>query len=75
MDIEAARKRSERKLMGLPNVIGVGIGQDRGEQVLKVFVTHKLPESSLRPEDIVPRTIEGYRTDVEAIGEIVAHPG
>jgi hypothetical protein len=40
--------------------------------VIMVFVTHKVPESALRPQEIVPKTLEGYETDVEEIGVITA---
>ncbi len=72
MDIESVRKRHESRLMQLPNVVGVGTGEKMGKEVLKVFVTHKVPESSLRPEDIIPNILEGCEVDVEEIGEITA---
>lgn len=72
MDIGSVRKRHEDRLMQLPNVVGVGTGEKMGKEVLKVFVTHKVPESSLRPEDIIPKTLEGCEVDVEEIGEITA---
>ena len=56
----------------LPNVTGVGIGERAGKMVIKVFVTHKTPESALQPQEIVPKMLEGYITDVEEIGVIAA---
>lgn len=70
MTIEGAKRTYEEQLMRLPNV--TGIGEKAGRQVLKVFVTHKVPESALRPEEIVPRTLEGVETDVEEIGVVTA---
>lgn len=72
MSIEAIKGRYEEQLMRLPNVTGVGIGKKGRKEVIKVFVTHKVSESTLRPEEIVPRTLEGYATDVEEIGFISA---
>lgn len=72
MSIEAVKENNEERLMRLPNVTGVGIGEKGGKAVIKVLVTHKIPESALRPEEIVPKTIEGYETDVEEVGTITA---
>ena len=38
----------------------------------KVFVTHKVPESALQPQEVVPKTLEGWETDVEEIGVVTA---
>ncbi len=62
----------EEQLMRFRNVSGVGIGEKDGKRVIKVFVTHKIPESDLLPQDIVPKTLEGYETDVEEIGVVTA---
>ena len=72
MSIEAVKKKHEEKLMRLPNVTGVGIGEKTGKAVIKVFVTHKVPESALRPQEIVPKLLEGYESDVEEIGVVMA---
>jgi len=70
MKIETAKRKHEERLMALPNVVGVGIGEKAGKKVIKVFVTTKVPEASLRPEQIIPKTLEGCSTDVEEIGVI-----
>ena len=70
MKIETVKQKYEEQLMRLPNVTGVGIGEKAGKKVIKVFVTTKVPESSLRPEAIVPKTLGGCSTDVEEIGVI-----
>lgn len=72
MSIEAVKMKHEDRLMKLPNVTGVGIGENKGKAIIKVFVTHKVPESELRPQEIIPKSIEGYETDVEEIGVITA---
>lgn len=72
MSIESVKQKHEELLMRLPNVTGVGIGEKEGKRVIKVFVTHKVPESALQPQEIVPEEIEGYETIVEAIGDTTA---
>ncbi|MEJ2559243.1 MAG: hypothetical protein P8186_24110 [Anaerolineae bacterium] len=72
MSIESVKSKYEDQLMQLPNVTGVGIGQKGGKEVIKVFVTHKVPDSALQPHEIVPKTLEGYETDVEDIGYVTA---
>jgi len=72
MSIEEVRQRHETRLMSLPNVTGVGIGEKAGRAVIKVFVAHKVPESELRPEHIIPKSIDGCRIDVEEIGTVTA---
>ena len=73
MSIQEVMKRNEDFLMKLPNVVGVGIGEGQGEQIIKILVRQKVPESSLPPEQIVPKRLEKYRTDVEEIGPVTAH--
>jgi hypothetical protein len=72
MSITAVKRMHEEKLMGMPNVTGVGIGEKGGKEVIKVFVTHKVPESSLRPEEIIPKKLDGFEVDVEDIGNVTA---
>ena len=74
MDIEAARRKYEGQLMKLPNVTGVGIGEKAGKKVVKVFVTLKVPRSSLRPEDTVPERVDEWETDVEEMGVVTTQP-
>lgn len=70
MNIESAMRKHEERVMQLPNVTGIGIGQKAGKDVIKVFVAQKLPESALQPCEIIPKTLEGYQTDVEEIGVV-----
>jgi len=72
MSIEEVRQQREAQLMGLPNVTGIGIGEKAGREVIKVFVTHKVPESELRPKEVIPKSIDGYGVDVEEIGTVTA---
>jgi hypothetical protein len=72
MPIAEAMSRHEDDLLALPNVNGVGIGERDGKTVIKVFVTEKVPESSLAPEERVPASLGGYEVDVEEIGIVEA---
>lgn len=74
MEIEAVKQKHEDQVMSLPNVIGIGVGEKAGKPVIKVLVTMKVPESSLRSGDVVPKVLDGYETDVEEIGTISAQP-
>ncbi|TLS40610.1 hypothetical protein FE633_40815 [Streptomyces montanus] len=57
--------------MAMANVTGIGIGEDEssGEDVIVVFVTHKVPRDRLRPEDVIPDDLEGVPVRVLAMGE------
>ena len=72
MSIDAIKQKYEEQLMQLPNVTGVGIGEKAGKKVIKVFVTHKVPESDLRPAEVIPKELEEYETDVEETGTLTA---
>ncbi|TPQ16201.1 hypothetical protein FGD71_043205 [Streptomyces sporangiiformans] len=56
--------------MAMANVTGVGIGEDEssGEDVIVVFVTHKVPRDRLRPEDVIPDDLEGVPVRVLGMG-------
>jgi hypothetical protein len=65
MTIERALEKHRQRLLRLSNVVGTGIGEQDGKQVILVFVRQKLPESELPPAEIVPPTLEGYKTAVQ----------
>ena len=73
MDARQARHLHEDRLMTLANVTGVGVGEDEnsGEDVIVVFVTHKVPPDRLRPEDVIPDELEGVPVRVLAMGGAV----
>ena len=72
MNIVKVKQKYEDRLMELPNVTGVGIGEKKEKEVIKVFVTKKVPESNLQPQEIVPKSLEGCEVDVEEIGTVAA---
>jgi hypothetical protein len=68
MSIEKVKEKYAARLMRLPNVVGVGIGVRRGEQVIKVLVRRKSSRADLLPGDLIPTQLDGYGVDVEEIG-------
>jgi hypothetical protein len=69
MTIEQTFDRHHERLMAIPGVTGLGIGQQRGVPAIVVMVSKLTP--ALRAA--VPRVIEGHPVVVEQSGEIVAH--
>jgi len=65
---------NEQELFALPGVVSLGIGfkNDTKELCLVVGVVEKKPISELRPEEIIPREMNGVRTDVIQTGVIRA---
>lgn len=61
-------------LMRKPNVVGVGIGYVKENDVataelgLIVMVSKKLPEDQLPPKDRIPDELDGVRVDVQEVG-------
>ena len=76
--IRQVKHRHEAELMRKPNVVGVGIGQQRraghptDEVQLVVNVTRKVPEDELAPEDRIPEWVEDVPVRVYEVGEIAA---
>jgi hypothetical protein len=70
MSVESVKRKYEDWLMGLPNVTGVAISEQGGKKVIKVFVSGKVPQSSLKPEEVIPKTLDGFEVDVEEMGGI-----
>ncbi len=71
-------ERAETEVLTRPNVVGVMVGykivggQETEELCIVALVTHKLPTSKLRPSAVIPRDIDGIRTDVVAVGRLRA---
>lgn len=72
MTIESVRMSFEQHLLRLPNVVSVGIGEKGGRQVIQVGVTRKVAASQLRPDEVVPGSLEGYEVEVVEIGHVAA---
>lgn len=78
MTIFDVHKKRSNELFVFPNVVSVAIGQKKqqGKSVnriaIVVSVKKKIPESELRLNEIIPKYIEGFETDVvESGGTII----
>lgn len=76
--IQSVKVRYEAELLEKANVVGVGVGlrmregKPVGSPSIIVNVTQKVPLDELHPEDRIPRTLDGVRVWVEAIGQVRA---
>ena len=76
--VKAVKRTHEQILLAKPNVVGVGIGYcvERGRQTdtvsIVVMVNQKLPANQLKPDELIPTTIEGIPVDVQETGEMSA---
>lgn len=73
-----AQAAVQEELMSKSNVVGVALGykgdktSDSGELAVVVLVQQKLPLAALSASDIVPKTVDGVRTDVYEVGYLRA---
>jgi hypothetical protein len=65
MDIQSVFRKHEASLMKLPDVTGVGIGEEAGKEVIIVFVKEKAAESAKGPQSRIPKNLEGYEVKVQ----------
>ncbi|MBI5567620.1 MAG: trypsin-like peptidase domain-containing protein [Chloroflexi bacterium] len=76
--VQETKRQAETMLMNLTNVVATGVGfKIAGDQVTTepsviVSVVKKLPTAQLTESALVPRTINGVKTDVIETGKIVA---
>jgi hypothetical protein len=71
-ELDDVRRRCEQRLMALPNVVGVGVGEQGGKPVLEVLVDRKAPEAELAPEEAIPEAIDGFGVHVREVGVPIA---
>lgn len=70
----------KKKLLDYPFVVAVGSGQGRGERhendekAAVAFVTEKKAESELDEEALLPKEIEGWKVDVQEVGQLEIEP-
>jgi hypothetical protein len=62
------QKKHQKQIMSLPGVVGIGIGAEDGNPVIKVLVKQKTPELQKK----IPTELEGFRVMIEEVGEIKA---
>jgi hypothetical protein len=69
------KRRHAQSLMSRERVVGVGLSRrqprdtDESRWVIVVYVSKKIPGHQIDPADLIPREIEGVRTDVVETGQ------
>lgn len=77
-EVRQAKKLHRKTLLTKPNVVGVGVGfkETHGEKTdeicVKVLVNRKLSLEALLSEEIVPKKLNGFHTDVIQVGDLRA---
>ena len=66
--IEQVKDLHTANLMSIQGVEGVGIGEEQGRQVIKVFVSDASSELRQR----IPAELEGYPVSIEQSGQFHA---
>lgn len=70
----------KKQLLDYPFVTAVGTAQGRGERhkngekAAVAFVTEKKEESELDQSDILPKEVDGWKVDVQPVGQIGIEP-
>jgi hypothetical protein len=76
--VDAVTASADEGAAGLGNVVGVGIGEKyvddkpTGQIAVKVFVKEKLNPHEISSDALVPPSVGGLPTDVDAIGDVTA---
>lgn len=74
--IKQTVKSYKRRLLNYRNVVGVGVGikeknrRSTGTPAVVVLVNKKLPESKLKKQDVIPKSINDIQTDVIEVGDV-----
>ena len=66
--IEQIKAKHEARLLSVEGVEGVGIGEDNGKPVIKVYVTKK----TKAVHENIPERLDGYPVVMEVTGEFHA---
>ena len=69
-NIEAAQAKLTDRVMALPGVVGIGIGECEGAPCIKVFVVRETEELDRQ----IPSTFEGFPVEMQVTGEFFARP-
>lgn len=68
MKIEDVQRRHEQRLMNIPGVTAVGIGEQNGQPVIVIMVA----QSTVVLNQKLPSQLEGFGVKIEVSGEISA---
>ena len=74
-----AQASVENELLSRANVVGVAVGNkgdksvEGGEKAVVVLVEQKLPLAALSASDVIPKQLDGIRTDVYEVGYLRAY--
>ena len=71
--ILSIKKAWTDKIMSLPNVNSVSIGQKESQYYIHVTVSQKLPISQLKHHEVIPDECDGVPTDVFEVKGISIH--
>jgi len=77
-EIEKIREEKDEEILSYPNVVGVATGYKVKsgrvvpELCMQILVKKKIPETHLVESEIIPKELDGIKTDVIATGKIEA---
>src|SRR4029078_6588178 len=80
VNVARAQQAVQDELMSNPQVVGGALGHkmvgglDTGDRALVVLVESKIAEFALPARELVPPSVAGIPTDVQAVGRLVAGP-
>lgn len=78
LEVAEIQDAQQDALLEKPNVVGCAVAhkiteeKETGDVSLTVFVTHKLPKELITEDDLIPETVEKFKTDVVETGYIFA---
>lgn len=76
--VRSVKDSHKGMLLAKANVVGVGVGEkvshgkSTGELSVVILVRQKVPLVGLEPQAVVPREVDGIRTDVLEVGDVRA---
>ena len=80
VNVARAQQVVQDELMSMPQVVGVALGHkmvgglDSGDKAIVVLVESKVAEVGLPAVELVPASIGGIPTDIQAVGKLRAGP-
>jgi hypothetical protein len=66
--IEEVKARHEMEFLNIDGVEGIGIGDEKGKPVIRIYVSKKTKDIQKR----IPGEVEGYPVQIEVSGEFHA---